>query len=50
MRAAAAGGAAFEAFNLADAVVDPAIVDIQDYIARRWPYARNRHDRQRLAC
>ena len=33
---------AFETFNIADAVVDPAIVDIQDYVARRWPYARNR--------
>ena len=32
----------FGAFNLADAQVDPAIVDIQDYVARRWPYARNR--------
>lgn len=32
----------FGAFNLADAEVDPAIVDIQDYVARRWPYARNR--------
>jgi nucleoside-diphosphate-sugar epimerase len=25
-------------FNIADAKVDPAIVDIADYIARRWPY------------
>ncbi len=32
----------FGAFNLADAHVDPSIVDVQDYIARRWPYARNR--------
>ena len=32
----------FGAFNLADAHVDPAIVDIQDYVARRWPYARSR--------
>lgn len=32
----------FGAFNLADAEVDPEIVDVQAYIARRWPYARNR--------
>lgn len=32
----------FGAFNLADADVDPAIADIQEYVARRWPYARNR--------
>jgi len=32
----------FGAFNLADAQVDPAVVDIQNYIARRWPHARNR--------
>jgi len=32
----------FGAFNLADAQVDPRVVDIQDYIARRWPHARNR--------
>lgn len=32
----------FGAFNLADAEVDPGVVDVQDYIARRWPYARNR--------
>ncbi len=32
----------FGAFNLADAEVDPDIVDVQDYVARRWPYARNR--------
>lgn len=35
-------GMGFGAFNLADAEVDPAIVDIQDYIARRWPYVHNR--------
>lgn len=32
----------FGAFNLADGQVDPGVVDIQDYIARRWPHARNR--------
>jgi nucleoside-diphosphate-sugar epimerase len=32
----------FGAFNLADAHVDPEIVDVQAYVARRWPYARNR--------
>ncbi len=32
----------FGVFNLADGEVDPGVVDIQDYIARRWPYARNR--------
>lgn len=32
----------FDVFNLADAEVDPAIVDIQAYIRARWPYVRNR--------
>ena len=32
----------FEAFNLCDATVDPAIVDIQAYLAHRWPYVPNR--------
>jgi nucleoside-diphosphate-sugar epimerase len=31
----------FGAFNLADAEVDRAIVDIQTYIRRRWPYVQN---------
>lgn len=35
-------GLRFGAFNLADAHVDPEIADVQAYIARRWPYARNR--------
>ena len=26
----------------ADAETDPGVVDIQDYLARRWPYVRNR--------
>jgi nucleoside-diphosphate-sugar epimerase len=31
----------FEAFNIADAFVDPAVVDIQDYLARTWPHVPN---------
>jgi len=31
----------FGAFNLVDAEVDPAIVDIQAYIRMRWPYVQN---------
>jgi nucleoside-diphosphate-sugar epimerase len=31
----------FDAFNLVDAEVDPAIVDIQAYIRTRWPYVPN---------
>jgi nucleoside-diphosphate-sugar epimerase len=31
----------FEAFNIADAFVDPEIVDIQDYLARSWPHVPN---------
>jgi nucleoside-diphosphate-sugar epimerase len=31
----------FEAFNIADAFVDPAVVDIQDYLARNWPHVPN---------
>jgi nucleoside-diphosphate-sugar epimerase len=34
-------GLGFGAFNLADAEVDPAIVDIQAYVRTRWPYAPN---------
>jgi nucleoside-diphosphate-sugar epimerase len=32
---------AFDVFNLADAEVDPAIVDIQTYVRWRWPYVPN---------
>lgn len=35
-------GLRFGAFNLADAQVDPDVVDIQEYVARRWPYALSR--------
>lgn len=35
-------GLGFGAFNIADAEVDPAIVDIQAYIRTRWPYVPNR--------
>lgn len=35
-------GLGFEAFNLADAEVDPAIVDIQAFLRERWPYVPNR--------
>jgi nucleoside-diphosphate-sugar epimerase len=31
----------FDAFNIADAWVDPAIVDVQDYLARHWPHVPN---------
>jgi nucleoside-diphosphate-sugar epimerase len=31
----------FEAFNIADAEVDPAVVDIQAYVRERWPYVPN---------
>lgn len=31
----------FEAFNIADAEVDPQIVDIQSYLGSRWPYVPN---------
>lgn len=31
----------FEAFNIADASVDPAIVDVQEYLARDWPHVPN---------
>lgn len=34
----------FEAFNIADARVDPAIVDIQEYLAREWPHVPNHTD------
>jgi nucleoside-diphosphate-sugar epimerase len=32
----------YDAFNLCDAEVDPSIVDIQAYLAHRWPYVPNR--------
>jgi nucleoside-diphosphate-sugar epimerase len=32
---------AFEAFNIADADVDPAIVDIQAFLRARWPFVPN---------
>jgi UDP-glucose 4-epimerase len=35
------GDLGFGAFNIADAEVDPAIVDIQAYIRARWPYVQN---------
>jgi nucleoside-diphosphate-sugar epimerase len=35
-------GLGFEAFNLVDGEVDPAIVDIQTYVRTRWPYVPNR--------
>lgn len=35
-------GLGFGAFNIADAEVDPAIVDIQTYARARWPYVPNR--------
>ena len=35
------GDLGFGAFNLADAEVDPAIVNIQAYIRERWPYVQN---------
>jgi hypothetical protein len=28
-------------FNIADAVVDPGIVDIQAYVQTRWPFVPN---------
>lgn len=31
----------FGTFNIADAEVDPSVVDIQAYIRRRWPYVPN---------
>jgi nucleoside-diphosphate-sugar epimerase len=31
----------FDVFNIADGEVDPAVVDIQSYIRRRWPYVPN---------
>lgn len=31
----------FDAFNLVDGEVDPAIVDIQAYVRERWPYVPN---------
>ena len=31
----------FDVFNLADAEVDPRVVDIQAYVRRRWPYVPN---------
>jgi nucleoside-diphosphate-sugar epimerase len=31
-----------EAFNLCDPEVDPSIVDVQAYLAHRWPYVPNR--------
>ena len=31
----------FGTFNIADAEVDPAIVDIQAYVRARWPYVQN---------
>jgi nucleoside-diphosphate-sugar epimerase len=37
----AAGELGFEAFNLADSQVDPAIVDVQAYVRERWPYVPN---------
>jgi nucleoside-diphosphate-sugar epimerase len=35
------GDLGFGAFNLADAEVDPSIVDVQAYIRARWPYVQN---------
>jgi NAD(P)-dependent dehydrogenase (short-subunit alcohol dehydrogenase family) len=35
------GDLGFGAFNLVDAEVDPAIVDIQAYVRERWPYVPN---------
>jgi NAD(P)-dependent dehydrogenase (short-subunit alcohol dehydrogenase family) len=35
------GDLGFGAFNIADAEVDPGIVDIQDYLRARWPYVPN---------
>jgi nucleoside-diphosphate-sugar epimerase len=31
----------FDAFNIADAWVDPSVVDIQDYLSRHWPHVPN---------
>ena len=38
----APNGLAFDAFNVADADVDPGIVDVQAYARARWPYVTNR--------
>jgi UDP-glucose 4-epimerase len=35
------GDLGFGTFNIADAEVDPAIVDIQAYVRARWPYVQN---------
>ena len=35
-------GLDFEAFNVADGVVDESIADIQNYVRSRWPYVPNR--------
>ncbi len=32
----------FEAFNLADGMVEPGIVDIQKYVAEKWPQVPNK--------